>query len=113
MCVVECGCETKEGDYGCEFVQDEERGYVGERCGGEGGCVFVQEFGEAPVEAVDAGRGGRWWCRVGCEGAADWWVAKLLCLAPDDGEELSLYHGGRGWDCLSPGHVECLDFGGE
>lgn len=47
--------EPEERDYGGEFVEDEEGGYVGEGRGAEGLEVAVEETGEAGFEAGDAG----------------------------------------------------------
>lgn len=45
MRVVEVAREAEEGDYGGEFVEDEERGYVCDGRVAEGIRVFVQELG--------------------------------------------------------------------
>ena len=54
MCVVEVAREAEERDYSGEFVEDEEGRYV---CNGrisKGICVFMKEFRESTVEALDA-----------------------------------------------------------
>jgi len=91
--VVECGCQADKGDDCGQLVQDEERGYVAEGCGGERGGVFVEEFGEAAVEAVDS-RGRTWgWCWLGCEAAGPkvfvFWYAALRSA-----EECAVKHRG-------------------
>jgi len=43
---VEDGGEAEERDYGCDFVEQEEGGYVGDRGVGEGGGVAVEEAGD-------------------------------------------------------------------
>ena len=80
MRVVEVACETEERDYGGEFVQEEEGGDVGEWSVGERIGVFVEEAGEAAVEALDAGLGG--WGRLGevcCVAARGRVVVEVLC----------------------------------
>lgn len=68
MRVVKVRSEAEEGDYGGEFVQDEERRDVCDGSVGQGIGVFVQEAREAPVEALDPGlRRGRRRCGVGAE----------------------------------------------
>jgi hypothetical protein len=51
---MEVACETEQGNYGCEFVQDEKRGYVCDWCVGERRGIFVQKFGKAAVEALNS-----------------------------------------------------------
>lgn len=54
MCVVEVAREAKERNYSGEFVEDEEGRYVCDGRVSKGICVFVEEFGESTVEALDA-----------------------------------------------------------
>lgn len=62
--VVENPGEAEERDYGGEFVQDEEGGYVGDGSGAEGLEVAGEEVWEARFEAGDSGGG----LRVGLVG---------------------------------------------
>lgn len=82
MRVMEVACEAEEGDYGSEFVEDKERGYVCDGRVAEGVCVFVQELGEAPVETVNSRLGCWRWDGRGRVGgvAAESWVARAVRL---------------------------------
>jgi hypothetical protein len=55
MCVVKVGCESEEGYYGGEFMEDEEGCNVRERCISKGASVFVKEGRKTTIEALDAG----------------------------------------------------------
>jgi hypothetical protein len=52
--VVECCCEAEERDYGSDFVQDEEGCDMCQGSRAEGIGIFMQELGEAAIEALDA-----------------------------------------------------------
>lgn len=82
MRVVEVACEAEEGNYGGKFVEDEEGGYVCDGRVAECIRVFVQELGEASVEAVNSrlrcwrGDGRYGFCGI----AAESWVARAVRL---------------------------------
>lgn len=82
MRVVEVAGESEKWDYGGEFVEDEEGGYVCDGRIAECIRVSVQELGEAAVEAVNS-RLRCWRCdwRYGfCSIAAESRVARAVRL---------------------------------
>lgn len=45
--------ETGEGDYGRQFMEEKEGGYVGYRGIAQGGGVFVEEFGDCCPQCAE------------------------------------------------------------
>ena len=90
---MESGCEAEDRDDCCDFVQEEERGDVGDGRGAKREGVAAEESWEAGFEARDAGS--VWWCLGRGEADSSWARVEGAEAMLSEGGEGAWGHGGR------------------